>query len=92
MFKLASLLDDKAQAAIYKERAERIITRLTEACFETSSDAQGLLRDSTYNYNSNSAVEQFMPFGDYYYLEGLVLMSDKPLDLWGTASLTQGGK
>jgi unsaturated chondroitin disaccharide hydrolase len=93
MFKLAELVDDAELADTLKERAERITARLTEACFETSSEAHGLLRDSTYNYNNNNAVEQFMPFGDYYYLESLVKMSDKPIDFWGTASLntaTQG--
>jgi unsaturated chondroitin disaccharide hydrolase len=93
MFKLAELVSDASLAATLKERAERITARLTEACFETAPEAHGLLRDSTYNYNNNNAVEQFMPFGDYYYLESLVKMSDKAIDFWGTASLntTQGG-
>jgi hypothetical protein len=70
-----------------------MVTRLTEACFEPSPEAQGLLRDSSYNVPNNRAVEQFMPFGDYYYLESLVTMSGKPIDFWGKASLdstTQG--
>lgn len=91
MFKLAELVEDTALAATLKDRAERITARLTEACFETAPEAHGLLRDSTYNYNSNNAVEQFMPFGDYYYLESLVKMSDKAIDFWGTASLNKQG-
>ena len=87
MFKLAELVDDTKLAATFKDRAERITVRLTEACFETALEAQGLLRDSTYNYNNNNAVEQFMPFGDYYYLESLVKMSDKAIDFWGLPAL-----
>ena len=87
MFKLATLVDDAAQAASFRQRAEEITRRLTEACFETAHGAQGLLRDATYNANTNHAVEQFMPFGDYYFLESLVMMSGKAVDFWGTASL-----
>lgn len=87
MFKIAALVGDGALAQEFRRRAAAIVSRLTAACFETSPEAQGLLRDSTYNLNRNSAVEEYMPFGDYFYLESLVTMSDKPIDLWGTASL-----
>lgn len=87
MFKLAALVDDAAQAASFRARAEEITHRLTDACFETAPEAQGLLRGATYNANTNHAVEQFMPFGDYYFLESLVLMSGKPVDFWGTGSV-----
>ncbi len=87
LFKLASLVDDPARATTFRDRARRLVTRLTEACFETSPEAQGLLRDSSYNVPADRAVEQFMPFGDYYYLESLVTLSGKPIDFWGKASL-----
>ena len=87
MFKLATLVSDTSLAATFKRRAEQMTTRLTEACCETSAEAWGLLRDSSYNVPANRAVEQFMPFGDYYYLESLVTMSGKPVDFWGKASL-----
>ena len=45
LFKLAQIVDDPLLAKVYHERAERITTRLTEACFETAPEAQGLLRD-----------------------------------------------
>ena len=89
MFKLASLVKDAEQAASFRQRAAQITTRLTEACFETAAEAQGMLRDSSYNVNNNSAVEQFMPFGDYFYLESLVNMSGQPVDFWGTATLRE---
>lgn len=88
MFKLATLVKDAAQAATFKGRAEKMTTRLTEACFETSPEAWGLLRDSSYSVPANRAVEQFMPFGDYYYLESLVTMSGQPVDFWGKTSLS----
>ncbi|MBZ0286686.1 MAG: glycoside hydrolase family 88 protein [Anaerolineae bacterium] len=91
MFKLATLVKDAARAATLKERAQKMTARLTEACFETSPDAWGLLRDSSYNVPANRAVEQFMPFGDYYYLESLVAMSGRVVDFWGKASLTPQG-
>jgi unsaturated chondroitin disaccharide hydrolase len=87
MFKLATLVDNPAQAASFRQRAEAITNRLTDTCFESAHEAQGLLRDSSYNVNHNNAVEQFMPFGDYYFLESLVTMSGKPVDFWGTADL-----
>jgi unsaturated chondroitin disaccharide hydrolase len=83
MFKLASLVSDSEQAASLKERAERLLIRLSEACFERSLEAQGLLRDASYNVNKNVAVEQFMPFGDYFYLEGLMRSGDTQVDFWG---------
>jgi hypothetical protein len=45
------------------------------------------LRDATYNVNQNRAVEQFMPFGDYFFLESLVKLSGKKPDFWGKSSL-----
>ncbi len=87
LFKLAALLDDPALAATYKARAADLTARLTAACFEISPEAEGLLRDASYNVNKGHAVEQFMPFGDYYYLESLVRLSGNPLDFWGKASL-----
>ncbi len=88
MFKLATLVKDEALAASFKRRAEQMTVRLTQACFETSSETWGLLRDSSYNVPANRAVEQFMPFGDYYYLESLVIMAGKSIDFWGKASLS----
>jgi unsaturated chondroitin disaccharide hydrolase len=86
LFKLATLVDDPQEAAAFRERAERITNRLTEACFETAPDAHGLLRDSSYNVKNGNAVEQYMPFGDYYYLESLVTMSGKTVDVWGKST------
>jgi unsaturated chondroitin disaccharide hydrolase len=83
MFKLAEVVDDPSLSATLKDRAEKLLVRLAEACFEPSPAAQGLLRDSTYNYNSNSGVEQFMPFGDYYFLEGLMRLDGAGVDFWG---------
>jgi unsaturated chondroitin disaccharide hydrolase len=87
MFKLAALVPDAAQAASFQQRAETITGRLITACFETTPEAEGILRDSSYNVAQNRAVEQFMPFGDYYFLESLVTASGKGIDFWGTGSL-----
>jgi unsaturated chondroitin disaccharide hydrolase len=83
MLKLADLSPDKVAADSLRERAQRLMLRLTEACFETAPEAQGLLRDSSYNVNTNAGVEQFMPFGDYYYLEGLLKLTHPQVDFWG---------
>ncbi len=87
MFKLATIVQDAALATGFKTHAEQMTRSLTQSCFETSPEAWGLLRDSSYNVAANRAVEQFMPFGDYYYLESLVMMSGKTVDFWGKASL-----
>jgi unsaturated chondroitin disaccharide hydrolase len=92
LFKLATLVNDPPLETMLRLRAQRLVTRLTEACFEPSPEAQGLLRDSSYNVPSDRAVEQFMPFGDYYYLESLVTLSGKPIDFWGKASLANSAK
>ncbi len=78
MIKLGQLLGGS-----WQERAERLIARLSEVCFEPSPQAEGLLRDSSYNVNAGRGVEQFMPFGDYFYLEGLAKLSGLEIDFWG---------
>jgi unsaturated chondroitin disaccharide hydrolase len=88
MFKLAALIEDTTLAATFRQRAEDLTARLTAACFETNPHGQGLLRDSTYNCNTNTAVEQYMPFGDYFYLESLAMLSGSNPDFWGTARLS----
>ena len=64
-----------------------VALRLAEACFETATEAQGLLRASSYSIPANRAVEQFMPFGDYYFLESLLTLKGQVNDFWGKASL-----
>ncbi len=92
MFRLAALIDDAEESIRWRQRAEQITTRLTDACFETVPEAQGLLRDLSYNVSANRAVEQFMPFGDYFYLESLVNMGGNVPDFWGKASLNEGAE
>lgn len=87
MFRLAALVSDFTLSARFRQRAEQITARLTDACFASTPDAQGLLRDASYNVNTSAAVEQYMPFGDYFYLESLATVSGKAPDFWGTASL-----
>lgn len=83
MFKLAMLVKDSAFSSSLKERAQRLIMYLTETCFETAPEAHGLLRDASYNVNASQAVEQFMPFGDYFYLESLTRLGNVQVDFWG---------
>ena len=92
MFKLATLVHDEALALDFRERGEQLTIRLTDACFEIAPEAQGLLRDSSYNVSTNAAVEQYMPFGDYFYLESLVTMTGKAPDFWGKASLNDSAQ
>ena len=88
MFKLATLIQEPALADTLKGQAAQLLSGLTESCFETEPTAHGLLRDASYNVNANRAVEQFMPFGDYFFLESLVLISGTMADFWGKANLT----
>ena len=69
--------------ATLRDRAERITLRLAEACFECAPEAHGLLRDSSYSVPANRAVEQFMPFGDYYFFESLLTLTGQVVDFWG---------
>ncbi|MCC6801717.1 MAG: glycoside hydrolase family 88 protein [Anaerolineae bacterium] len=89
MFRLAALSDDIEESTRWRQRAREITARLTDACFETAPDAQGLLRDSSYNVSTHTAVEQYMPFGDYFFLESLVTLSGKTPDFWGKARLNE---
>jgi unsaturated chondroitin disaccharide hydrolase len=92
MFKLATLVNDSKFSATLNQRAEKMLIRLTQACFDTAPEAHGLLRDASYNVNTNRAVEQFMPFGDYFYLESLVRMGSTAVDFWGKTSLANSAK
>lgn len=82
LLKLAEISSDRTHAERYRAEAQKLIRSLTRVCFDTSLQAQGLLRDATYNANRDY-VEEFTLFGDYFYLEALTALNGTEIDFWG---------
>lgn len=82
MLRVAKLAG-QAQGSQYRREAQRLLDSLAVHCFETKPQAQGLLRDGTYNANKGWGVEAYFVCGDYFFVEALLALKGKTPDFWG---------
>jgi unsaturated chondroitin disaccharide hydrolase len=82
MLRLARLAG-QGQGSRYHREARRLLDSLVAHCFETEPQAQGLLRDGTYNANKGWGVEAYFVCGDYFFVEALLALEGKAPDFWG---------
>lgn len=68
---------------IYRQTAQHIITMLIEQCFETNPNAAGLLRHGTLHGISRRGIDTYQIFGDYFFLEALLMLKGSAPDFWG---------
>jgi unsaturated chondroitin disaccharide hydrolase len=84
MLRLAAQVSSE-EAARWRTAAIRLLDSLTARYVETHPDAQGLLRGGTYHSHKNLGVNQCLIFGDYYFLEALLMIEGACPDYWGPA-------
>ncbi|WP_052487054.1 glycoside hydrolase family 88 protein [Gordoniibacillus kamchatkensis] len=70
LLELAQLVGP-AEAGLYRESAERIMTALTERYASFGDDRDNILSEGTGNKPKNENVNVGLIYGDYYYVEAL---------------------
>lgn len=82
MFRLAQRLTGEQRSTIHAH-AETLLQTLVQSHFETSPDAQGLLRGGTYHAHKRLGVDAYFICGDYFFLEALLMQVGQYVDFWG---------
>jgi unsaturated chondroitin disaccharide hydrolase len=82
MLRLARLQGDQDQTG-FRDSACALLDKLAARCFETESEAQGLLRHGTYHARQGLGVDTYFICGDYFFLEALLAVQGQAPDFWG---------
>lgn len=82
MLRLARLCGGEA-GAHYRSAAAGLFDALLERCFFADSSDEGLLRHGNYSTPHKRAVDDFVVFGDYFFLETLCAFAGEAPDFWG---------
>lgn len=79
LLRIAQLADDpQAQA-----EGERLVTALINHCLETDPAGEGLLKHGALHIPKGWAPDDYLIFGDYFFLEALLTLENKNPDFWG---------
>jgi unsaturated chondroitin disaccharide hydrolase len=72
LIELSQLEDNKQKAAEYRTVAEKILTGLSSAKFQSRNRNPAFLFHSTGNYPAGSEIDYSIIYADYYYMEALI--------------------
>ncbi len=79
LLRIATLSDDPR----YSERAETLMQALLRDCLETNPEAEGLLKHGALHIPKGWAPDEYLIFGDYFFMEALLTFEDQNPDFWG---------
>jgi unsaturated chondroitin disaccharide hydrolase len=79
LLRIAQLTNDpQAQA-----EGESLVTALINHCLETDPAGEGLLKHGALHIPKGWAPDDYLIFGDYFFLEALLTLENKNPDFWG---------
>ncbi|HEY9076602.1 MAG TPA: glycoside hydrolase family 88 protein [Anaerolineaceae bacterium] len=81
MLRLSRLLP-ASEGRIYYDHAVRLLESLSRHCLERDPEGQGLLRHAS-GFVFNGSYDCYLIYGDYYFLEALLMLDGKAPDFWG---------
>lgn len=79
LFLIAQLSSDSA----YHEQGVQLIDALVAHCFETHPNGQGLIKHGALHIPKGWAQDDYLIFGDYFFMEALLTLTGKNPDFWG---------
>ena len=68
---------------MYRRQATLLVQALLDNCLETSDTGQGLLLHGALHIPKGWAPDDYLIFGDYFFLEALFTLAHKNPDFWG---------
>lgn len=80
LLRLARLVEDGSRYQIW---AEQLIRMMIRDCYESDPAANGLLRHGTLHAIKRWGVDAYQIFGDYFFLESLLMLNGQAPDFWG---------
>jgi unsaturated chondroitin disaccharide hydrolase len=80
LLRVARLTGDKD----YRRKAEVLIETLSAECLETETDRQGLLKHGA-QHVPEGITDEYLIYGDYFFLEALLTLDGRAPDFWGPA-------
>lgn len=80
ILRLARLSDEGSQ---FSAMAMKLLNALVQTCFESNPDAHGLLKHGTLHAIKGWGVDTYQIFGDYFFLEALMMLQHRTPDFWG---------
>lgn len=79
LLRLAKLTGNNA----YRQQAETLVQTLISECLETEPDRQGILKHGAQHVPHGHTPDGYIIFGDYFFLEALLMLTDRFPDFWG---------
>lgn len=79
LLRIAALTQDEQ----YTQQAQTLIQALLDHCLETEPEAEGLLKHGALHIPKGWAPDDYLIFGDYFFLEALLTLENKNPDFWG---------
>jgi unsaturated chondroitin disaccharide hydrolase len=70
--------------ADYRRQAETLVKTLIDECLETEPNRQGLLRYGA-QHVPEGVANDYLIYGDYFFLEALLTLTGQAPDFWGPA-------
>jgi len=69
----------------YRSQAETMVKTLSVECLETEPNRQGLLKYGA-GHVSEGVADDYLIYGDYFFLEALLTLTGQAPDFWGPAN------
>lgn len=79
LLRIAQLSGDHS----FHQQGSQLIEALIEHCLETNPAGQGLLRHGALHIPKGWAPDDYLIFGDYFFMEALLTLAGKNPDFWG---------
>jgi len=79
MLRIAALSGEER----YRRQAERLVGGMLDSCLETDPAGEGLLKHGALHIPKQWAPDAYLIFGDYFFLESLLTLTDTAPDFWG---------
>ena len=80
LLRLAQLTDHD----YYHQQAEKLVKTLSNECLETEPNRQGLLKYGA-QHVPEGITDDYLIYGDYFFLEALLTLTGQAPDFWGPA-------
>ncbi len=72
LLELSTLVDDKAKATLYRERAEQMLASLSKEQYQSRNINSAFLLHSTGHKPNGGEIDAAIIYADYYYIEALL--------------------
>lgn len=80
LLRLARLSDGDSS---YRGWAVQLLEALIRDCYDDDEAAQGFLKHGTLHARKGWGIDAYVIFGDYFFLEALLMLHERAPDFWG---------